>query len=472
LNAAADKMSARKVCRGLMLYNLCIHLGFGIYDKYHPDVWLNWDRADQRLDAIKSALWAADDLGTFSSALLSQGIVGDYGFQLIFYALGGPTGVILFQIFLSTIAVAALFEIALVISDRIRFATCVTLLYLHFPHSLALPHFLASEAVFVPLIILSFLFLFRSVRNNGNSSNIIVAGILLGLASMVRPITIPLGIVAYLLYFALSREKPRTIWMAFVLVSLMPVSIWMGLQYVSTGHLTLGDSSHDMGHNLSNRVERISWTLTPDERAEVFDRYLRAADGNGHTVDREVLTLGEYLEFATDYPSAYLQHLGRDAMVYIGKSGATRLVFDYFELLPPDRVKKIQRTWRRGWERNGLFSAAGELSRSEPLLTISSIVLSIACVLFFVISMSVGAYKILRDAWETNMAYRLMTSMLVIFPFYVFGLSQVVNAMQSRHRAPAEFALSILFFYGIFALKSQREHVHDRQQKSIETHTV
>jgi len=119
-----------------------------------------------------------------------------------------------------------------------------------------------------------------------------------------------------------------------------------------------------------------------------------------------------------------------------------------------------------------LLAAARELSRSEPLLTISSIILSIACVLFFVISVSAGAYKILRDAWETNIANRLMTSILVIFPFYVFGMSQVVNAMQSRHRAPIEFALSILFFYGIFALKGQREHERDRQQKSTTAHTV
>ncbi len=33
--------------------------------------------------------------------------------------------------------------------------------------------------------------------------------------------------------------------------------------------------------------------------------------------------------------------------------------------------------------------------------------------------------------------------LLFLFPFYTFLASQVVDAMQSRHRAPAEFALCI-----------------------------
>lgn len=465
--AGHDKLTARRVCYLLALYNLFIHLLLLVYDLLHPDVWLNWDRAGQRLNAIKAALQSTDSLDTMSETLLSQGIIGDYLFQAIPYAMAGPVGVIVFQILLSIFSVVAIFEISLIISKRIGFAACATLIYLHLPHTLTAPHFLASEAIFVPLIVFSFQYLFRFAESGENPRNLWIAGIFLGLASIVRPITIPWGIAAYVLCVAINKGRQQKIWAVFVLISLLPASAWMGLQFIGTGHPSLGEASHDMGHNLAKRTERMAWTLPDKERAEAFERYFDETDDEGRVVNRGALSLSEYLEFSANHPLAFFQHLGRDAVVFVGKSGGTRLAFDYFEIFPADRVERLQFTWHQNWERNGLTSTIRELFDEEPALMTISFVLAAFCVLFFSVSMTFGAYGALRDAWSRKTDYRVATLMLVAFPFYVFGASQVVTAMQSRHRAPAEFALSILFVFGLMVLWKLKLRWQDSRRASL-----
>ena len=64
-----------------------------------------------------------------------------------------------------------------------------------------------------------------------------------------------------------------------------------------------------------------------------------------------------------------------------------------------------------------------------------------------------GAFIWLRVAPDdTAASTRALRIMLIAFPLYVVTVSQLVDAAQSRHRAPAEFALCLLAAVGVAAL--------------------
>ena len=52
--------------------------------------------------------------------------------------------------------------------------------------------------------------------------------------------------------------------------------------------------------------------------------------------------------------------------------------------------------------------------------------------------------------------------LLTLFVLYVAATAQVVDAAQSRHRAPAEFALCLLAVAGWRALQSRKDKRHVR----------
>ena len=53
----------------------------------------------------------------------------------------------------------------------------------------------------------------------------------------------------------------------------------------------------------------------------------------------------------------------------------------------------------------------------------------------------------------TLFAAWLATSIVALFPLYVFATALAVDAAQSRHRAPAELALCLLAAAGLPALR-------------------
>lgn len=387
-----------------------LHAAMLAYDVQHPGRFLNADRADERIAAVRG-FGEALRSGDVVAYLASHGIVGDWLPQAIVYLAGGQHLVIALQVALALASVAWVRDIALRVGlDESRAATAAAL-YALLPHTLVFPHQLASEAVFVPLVVLAFRLGMRG-------------HLALGVATLVRPLTLlwpfAYGILRRDLRFAALASLPLVIWMTFILLS--------------TGEFSMGRSGHDLGHNLHDRMQRMAAALPESERPP-----------QGSTA-----TAGEYLGFVARHPVLAAQHSARDLLALSLKSGIERVTLDYLDLFPQSRaaVQASDGGWRSAVEREGLVAGLAGLVRAQPGLMLSSAAAALAFAGFMALA-ALGAVALRR---------RREALLLALFVLYVFATAQAVDAAQSRHRAPAEFALCVLAVAGWAALRQRRAH--------------
>jgi 4-amino-4-deoxy-L-arabinose transferase-like glycosyltransferase len=440
------RLASQKAVNVLLIYTASIHAVLFIYDLFHPDVFLNADRATQRLDII-NLLYAWITSGTDLSPLLKEpGIIGDYIFHFVLYATLGQYGVILFQIILLLISVYALFHTSMLVS-RSRVASSIAVLfYIHFPHTLVFPHQLISEAIFVPLTVLSFFYLARYVLKEQKLSYLLISALFIGTATIVRPTSVlwPFFVVAVI--FFMSKTARRFIpWAGYIVIATAPLILWMSLLFFATGKFTMGSSNHDVPHNLYDRVARMISTFPEDEQLEMRRKYLTSGSNN-----MDVITISEYLDFVFDHPRAYISHLGRDALAFWMKSGVSKLSLDYLAVFNDARkqLQTVETGWRKRFDTEGIFASAFGLAREYPALIYISIAGSVLLILFHTIALY-GALLVFSRLREMTSGERVFSILLLTFPIYAFLVMQVVDAIQSRYRAPAEFALAILMGIGL-----------------------
>lgn len=401
-----------------------LHAAMFAYDLAHPGRFLNADRAGERLQSIEGfarALRAGEAL----AYLPSRGIVGDWLPQALLYVAGGPPPVIVAQVLLALVSVWCVREIGLRIGLRERLADGAALLYALLPHTLVFPHQLASEAVFVPLVVLAFRLSLPGLSPAGGAA--------LGLATLVRPVTLLWPLVQALLDPARPARR-----IAFVALALAPLAVWMSFVFFVTGELSMGRSGHDLGSNLYYRMQRMAAGLPQAERPPVRPAGQREA------------TLGEYLRFVAAHPHATAVHSARDVATVAFKSGIERITLDYLDLYPRMRgaLQDSDRGWRAELESNGPVGALLPLLRAEPGLMLSS---ALGALLFtaVVALAAVGTFAALLRG-------RRELLILAAFVLYVGATAQAVDAAQSRHRAPAEFALCLLAAAGWRVLRARR----------------
>lgn len=396
------------------------------YDLAHPDRFLNADRAGERIEVIRgfAQAWHSGDVASYIAA---RGIPGDWLPQALLYIAGGQAFVIAAQIALALASVLWVREIALRATLGERAATACAALYACLPHTLIFPHQLVAEAIFDPLIVLSFLLC---------STRASWAGFALGAATLARPVTALWPFV----HAGLERMTARSR-TAYLVAALLPLCLWMSFMWLSTGEFSMGRSGHDLGHNLYSRVHRMSASLPQAERPEV-----RAA---GQTT----LSMGEYLRFVAEHPGAALAHSARDLATLGFKSGVERLLLDYLELFEGERAA-LQDTasgWRAQVERHGTFATLADLFDRNVALVVGSVAGAALFAFFMALALS-GAVAWLREGGER----RRQALLLAGFVVYIFATAQAVDAAQSRHRAPAEFALCVLAVAALTAW--QRRH--------------
>jgi len=427
------------VLMSLVLYAVAVHASLLVYDLFHPDVFLNADRAVQRfhiIDVLLPKVRSINDLVTFVS---EHGIVGDYFFHAVLYAIVGQYGVITAQLLLLLISLAALFHLVLLITRSRLTSAIAVLLYVHLPHTLVFPHQLVSEAVFNPLIIVSFYYLARYIFEHTRVHYAMASALMLGLATIVRPVSALWSLIAASMMLATdnpAQRAPR--WASYVLVSLLPLALWMFFIFATTGTFSMGSSKYDIAHNLYSRVERMISTLPADQHTDLKRHYLENTEG------KKVLSVSQYLRFAIDHPYAYITHFGRDALVFGVKSGVNRIVLDYFDSLRNARgdLQHWTRGWRRTWEEEGAFNTLTTVAQKYPFILLITVTGSVLWMGFLFLAL-LGALHTVRRFDTIPLGERTFHILLMLFPVYLFFASHAVNAMQSRHRAPAEFALCI-----------------------------
>ena len=108
--------------------------------------------------------------------------------------------------------------------------------------------------------------------------------------------------------------------------------------------------------------------------------------------------------------------------------------------------------WRTSLEQRGALATLAGLLGAQPGLVLSSALASVLFTLLMALAVYGAVLSLGRREWL----------LLTLFVLYVAATAQVVDAAQSRHRAPAEFALCLLAVAGWRALQSRKDKRHVR----------
>jgi hypothetical protein len=400
-----------------------LHAAMLAYDVGHPDRFLNADRASSRMQVIEGFAETWRTGGDLSAYIAGHGIVGDWLPHALLFLAGGAALVILVQVLLALASVAWVREIGVRTGLDERHAGLAALVYGLLPHTLVFPHQLSTEALFVPLVVLSFVLVLRAAHP--------AAGAAIGVATLVRPITLLWPV----LQAACARRAPRTGRLLYLAAALAPLLGWMTFVSIETGVFSMGPSKHDLGHNLYMRVQRMAPALPEAERF-------------GDRADPR-LGVGEYAGFVAAHPGLAAAHSARDLMAMSVKSGVERIVLDYLDFYPDERrgLQDPNAGWRKNAEKGGPVAALRAIAGEHPFLFI----VSAAGALLFAGLMVLAALGALAHA-------RAGSFMLAGYVLYVIVTAQAVDAAQSRHRAPAEFALCVLAAAGAAWLRKKGTH--------------
>ena len=319
-----------------------------LYDLSHPEVFLHADRAYDRMQAINELLSFLGGRIPFAVFLTregtAQGVPGDYLVQGTLLYLGGTNSVILFQIVLFLASLAALYHLTQLLIGSIGVSFAVGLLYVHLPYGLMFPHMLWSEALFNPLILLSFWFVARTTLLPTTAINAALAGVFLALAALVRVVAIPWLIIVWATFF-LCRIPIRKVCIytfCFVVIFLA----WPVNSLLTTGHFAMAGREigplNFFSYSIFVRVNTIIKSLPAVERQTAEAQYSDPGE-----YKNSLAAIGEYAHFAYHYPQYFIQAYLHDVVIFVAQSGIERLTIDFLEMTGQSR-ESIQDA-RHGW---------------------------------------------------------------------------------------------------------------------------
>jgi hypothetical protein len=425
---------------------VAVHALLGVVDFHHPEVFLRADRAAMRMQEIQQLL-AAPSWAETVDYLADHGVVGDYAFHAVLYAIGGKPILILVQIALLFASATGVLGLARLLGMTPKSQSLCLIVYLALPHSLVFAHQLTTEALQVPLLVLSTWLLCKSFRT-GELVALLGSGLLLGTATLIRPITLLWPAIVFVLAAATGRKERGAV---FAGAAYVPVLLWMSFIWMQTGVFGLGESNHSLGHNLYLRTAAVAATMPKAQERAIQEEYL-GEEGHGQ------LRTAQFMTVMFQYPLPFLAAAARDALVFWGKSGIERITVDY---LGSDEqyqaLTSVESGWRQHLDYSGPMATlryAWDVTGPKLLLSFAASVLLIAMILLALR----GAVTLLRPlrAPAAEPAARLAAMILSILPVYLFAFSLVVMSMRSGHRAPAEFALVILAAYGLETLRAPK----------------
>jgi uncharacterized membrane protein HdeD (DUF308 family) len=428
-------------------------------DARYPSAFLRGDRADSRMAAIEG-LRHLGGWHAIVAYLGTHGNIGDYAPQAVLYLAGGKLTLVISQIGLMLLSGVCVFRLGRLCELSARASCLATALYLGSPHSLVLPHQLCSEGLFVPLVAISTWATSEAVRRS-NRLALSCSGLLMGITTLIRPVILLWPVVVTL---GLRRHGARAAPQVFAAAAYVPIIAWMAFVWHETGTPGMGESDHSLGLNLYYRVEAIATTMPPSETRAITTRYLA---GGQHA-----FTALKYLSFVAHYPLPVLIYAARDAEVLLFKSGVERITVDY--LADEQQTKTLQTRdgngWRQYWDKYGAIAA---IQYGWRVLGVTFLISALAAAVqvALILLAVVGAVRVvgLIRQHAAPEATKLAEFLILALPVYVLIFSQLADANQSRHRAPAEFALAILATHGIWRARSAWRARAARQQSPVAT---
>jgi hypothetical protein len=166
-----------------------------------------------------------------------------------------------------------------------------------------------------------------------------------------------------------------------------------------------------------------------------------------------------FAAFSLDHPKASLAHSSRDLMIFASKSGIERVTFDYLGMSSAGRsaIQDPQTGWRFQLETNGVLHTLRFLYENAGAVLIISIGGALLFTLLFMLAL-VGLVSVIVNRNTLKVRQQLAFALVAALPVYMLLFSQVVDAVQSRHRGPAEAALVIFAVIGVRTLTNLRRH--------------
>jgi hypothetical protein len=170
------------------------------------------------------------------------------------------------------------------------------------------------------------------------------------------------------------------------------------------------------------------------------------------------------LSFGLRHPAPFFETFARDSVVFWFKSGVEKVTIDYLGGGASVRGLKEDEGggWRRRLQRDGPIATSVFLWNQLGIVLLISVIGAVFMAVWLPLALF-GGVRLLRQASQLPRVQLLTTFLLTSLPIYVFGVSQIIDVPQSRHRAPAEFALVVLGVYGASVfwqwLKARRARV-------------
>ncbi len=313
------------------------------------------DRATARLEKIEFVFGDGDLSQTpLAGRLVKAGTPGDYIFQGVLYSLGGKPLVIAVQLLLAYLALLFTYQLALLIGCSPRMAFAAVLLYMVLPGSLILPHELASESLYNPLVIIGLCLICKTLEEPFHAPTFCLGLFLLAVAIGVR---VMLVLYPFLLtfIFGFAGRQHRTLRIALVLAICFIIPLaWALFVRTQTGQMSV--KSHDNNPTLE-------FYKTAESMA-VVGHY----EFDGAAYPSGTMPAGEFLGCIAKHPVAYAKLKAMHTANLVLNPGIYSLLGHHLRLLEGAGDTKF---WKGVRDREGYPGVLREIIHRGPFLALS-----------------------------------------------------------------------------------------------------
>lgn len=437
-----------------------IHGAMLVFGAFNPQSFLAGDRSNGRLKTIQSVFLSAEvgsiaqtGTGQFDGQqtegnpslkhtgyslidrVLESGHPGDYIFHGVLYELGGRHAVVAFQLCLLIVSVACLYLLATFLGRSAGFALSVAIVYMVLPGSLIQPHQLTSEAIFNPLVLISFFLIVARVERIYSSRAMVLGLCLLSLAIFVRPQLILFPILLLLILAVHFRHSWRPAMLAILPICFALPMAWGLFAYYQTGEFGLGGKGHGPGIAFYKTVKRMA----------VIDGFEIDLSSSGE----KKLSIDEFTRYVLDHPVTFVKLKMTEAFNLVANPGIYSVVAHHLGLLRGGGDKMY---WKKLRDQEGLTGMFSEIFRRGPALILAIFGSAIAWGLVLVGAVA-GGIAFWRDGTVTNATKTILLSYL----FYGMLIVLVSSEVRWSHRTPVEFVIVLLFAAGLEHLVRRRK---------------
>lgn len=409
---------------GLLTVVALAHLALLGYGLTAPEASLRFDRAPGRLDAARRLAQA----GSWEDAVVlfrTAGSLGDYGWHALLFRVAGESVLALqsAQLALLVASMLALRRIVLDLDGRPSVAWTAVVLYAVIPIDFMIPHFLASEAVFAPLLVLGTCALFRANRGTRPLLALATSGACYGLAALTRGDLLPWLPVACAFVALMVWRIPIPERALRVLVFTAPLLAaplgWIALRSAAEGELAFGGGSASVEGNFLIRMSA-----------------LRAAAGEAPPA-RDEADLVSLAREAVRHPALFAREwlFHSVKLLALPENLDTFRYFDLYEAT--GRRSELVHTL--GWV-GAMRVYVAEMPLGIAWLSAGAVFLAVIWLAFVV-----GATMSVR---APELTQRLLALYLLTLPAMYVAL-RAVSEGEARKRAPIDFVLATFASIGM-----------------------